>query len=117
MPLVGRPPTGRRQFRTNERVEVNTEIYDATTNSGTDDDFESLSVSTTIQAADGRVVFEAVEQGASEPLESGIYGYRYYTLVPVDTLEPGPYVVHVAALINGVAASSQSVPITVVGAN
>ena len=117
LPIIGRPPTGRRRFRQGERVEVNAEIYDAVSNTAPDDGVDSLSVATTIFSADARVVYESSDVGASEPLESGVYGYRHYALVPIDVLEPGPYVVRVAALLNGVVLASRSVPITVLPSN
>jgi len=117
LPILARPPTGRRQFSRGERIEVSAEIYDAVERTVPDDDFESLSVATTVIAPDGRIAYESVDDGASEPLESGAYGYRHYALVPIETLPPGPYVVRVAALLNGVVSASQSVPITVAASN
>jgi hypothetical protein len=117
LPILGRPPTGRRRFRLGEQVEVNAEIYDAVSNTAPGDDFDSLSIATSILSADGRVVYEHSDVGTSEPLESGVYGYRHYTLVPINALTPGPYVVRVAALLNGVEMASRSVPITIVAPN
>jgi predicted MFS family arabinose efflux permease len=117
LPILGRPPTGRRQFRRGERVEVNAEIYDAVSNTVPDDGFDSLSVATSIFAANGLLVYEISDAGASEPLEIGVYGYKHYALVPTKDLVPGPYVVRVAALLNGVVLASRSVPITVLPSN
>ena len=117
LPILGRPPTGRRRFRRGERVEVNAEIYDAVSNTVPDDGFDSLSVATSIFSANGRLVYETSDAGASEPLEIGVYGYRHYALVPIDDLVPGPYVVRVAALLNGVVLAARSVPITVLPSN
>jgi predicted MFS family arabinose efflux permease len=115
--ILGRPPTGRRRFRQGELVEVNAEIYDAVSNTVPDDGFDSLSVATSISSANGRLVYESSDAGASEPLEIGVYGYRHYALVPINDLVPGPYVVRVAALLNGVVLASRSVPITVLPSN
>jgi hypothetical protein len=115
--ILGRPPTGRRRFRQGELVEVNAEIYDAVSNTVPDDGFDSLSVATSISSANGRLVYESADAGASEPLEIGVYGYRHYALVPINDLVPGPYVVRVAALLNGVVLASRSVPITVLPSN
>ena len=117
LPILGRPPTGRRRFRLGEQVEVNAEIYDAVSRTAPDDDFDSLSIATSILSADGHVVYEQSDVGTSEPLESGVYGYKHYTLVPINALTPGPYVVRVAALLNGVVMASRSVPITIVAPN
>jgi hypothetical protein len=117
LPILGRPPAGRRRFRQGELVEVNAEIYDAVSNTVPDDGFDSLSVATSIISANGLLVYESSDAGASEPLEIGVYGYRHYALVPINNLVPGPYVVRVAALLNGVVLASRSVPITVLPSN
>ena len=110
LPLVGQPPTGRRQFSRAEKLEVNAEIYEAPT----DDGFgATLSIATSIVTPEGRVVHEAVDSGSSETLPNGVFGYQHYTLVPIATLPPGPYILRVSVSVDGAAWTSRSVPITV----
>ena len=113
LPILARPPTGRRQFSRGERVEVNAEIYGAVSSVVPDDEPNSFQIATTLYAAGGTVVHETVEDGTSELLENGEYGFRHYTLVPIASLPPGTYVVRVAAMWNGVISAFRSVPITV----
>lgn len=110
-PLVGRPPTGRRQFSRGEKVEVNADIYEAPTCDGLG---ANLSVATSILAPDGRVLYESVDIGTSETLPTGVFGYQHYTLVPIATFAPGPYILRVSVSVDGAAWTSRSVPISVV---
>lgn len=114
LPILAQPATGRRQFARGERVEVNTEIYGAVSDPIDDAGINSFTIATTVFTADGTVVHEFVEGGSSELLDSGEYGYRHYTLVPIGTLPPGAYVIRVAALWNTAVAASQSMAVTVV---
>ena len=113
LPLVARPPTGRRLFSRGEQVEVNAEIYEAVP----DDLMGQLTVATSIVSSIGRAVYETVDVGQSETLTSGAYGYHHYTLVPVGTLQPGAYVVRVTASVDGAMTASRSVSIAVAGSD
>ena len=110
LPILGRSPSGRRQFSRGEQVEVNAEIYEAPPQ---DDLVGELRITTRIVTPDGRVVYETSDTGQSETLPSGAYGYHHYTLVPISTLPPGLYAVRVTASVDGVMSISRSVPITV----
>jgi len=111
LPLVGRPPTGRRQFSRAEQLEVNAEIYEAPSEDGLGN---QLSITTSLLTPDGRVVREAMESGASETLPNGVFGYQHYTLVPIGTLSPGLYILRVSVSVDGVVpAAVRAVPITV----
>jgi hypothetical protein len=111
-PLVGKPPTGRRTFSRDEKLEVNAEIYEAPV----DDGFGGqLTIATSLLASDGRVVYEAVDLGSSETLPSGVFGYQHYTLVPIVAVPPGDYTIRVTAAIDGDNSAStwRAVPITI----
>jgi hypothetical protein len=110
LPLVGRPPTGRRQFSRAERLEVNAEIYEAPSE---DDLANPLSIATSLLTPDGRVVHEAVDSGTSETLPSGVSGYQHYALVPIATLPPGLYILRVSVKVDEVVSISRAVPITI----
>ena len=109
-PLVGRPPTGRRQFSRGEKVEVNAEIYEAPTCDGLG---VNLNVATTILTPEGRVLHESVDIGTSETLPTGVFGYQHYALVPIATLPPGPYILRVSVSVDGATAVWRAMPITV----
>jgi hypothetical protein len=115
LPIIGRPPTGRRVFGRGEQVEVNAEIYTYQSTAPVADDicFEQMRIYTIVETPEGRVVFETSDVGQSETLPSGVYGYEHYALVPVATLMPGPYVVRVT-VSDGTSSASRAVPITVV---
>ncbi len=112
LPVVGQPPTGRRQFSRGETVEVNAEVYEAPTCDGFG---ANLNLITSIVTPDGRVVFESTDIGSSETLPNGVFGYRHYALVPIATLIPGPYVVRVSVLVDGSMPAWRAVPIMVIG--
>jgi len=117
MPLVGHPPTARRTFARDERLEIDAEIYQVDLSGTTPDDemlmIQGLSIETSVLTEAGEVVYSMMESGQGETLPSGAFGYPHYTLVPIARLKPGRYVVRVSANDNGVSVS-RSVPITIV---
>jgi len=111
--ILGRPPTGRRQFSRREQLEVNAEIYTVPPTVPDDDIDQQLRVTTSLVASDGGVVFELADLGGSETLPNGVYGYWHYALVQVASVAPGPYTLTVS-VSDGVSSAAQSMPITIV---
>lgn len=92
-PLLLRPPSPRRRFAQDERVEVFVEIYDWDSEPGFEQQFM---VRTLLRDATGAMVHMTEEMGTAERLDSGLFGYAHSTLLPVATLPPGSYALEVA---------------------
>ena len=95
LPILGQPPTARREFSQAEKVEVHAEFYEIQ-----QPEFEfdqQINVITRMRSASGDVVWELKENGTSEALSGGRFGYVHSMLIPVSTLPPGQYVVEVGA--------------------
>jgi hypothetical protein len=111
LPVIGQPATTRRVFSRDEKLEVHAEIYEQ---QAPEFEFDSqLRVITRVTAADGTTVFNTEDTGTSEALDGNRWGYEHSTLVPIDTLAPGAYVVHVIAetLYDVPSTVSRSIPI------
>ena len=95
LPIIGRPPSARRQFSQSEKVEVHAEFYEEL-----QPEFEfdqQINVTTRVLSASGAVVWETKDNGTSEALSGGRFGYVHSTLIPVSSIAPGQYVVEVGA--------------------
>jgi hypothetical protein len=112
-PILGQPPSARRQFTRDEKVEVLAEVYELPP----DNDLGgSMTVWTRIRrgGADGPIVFDTSDIGASETFSDGRWGYQHWQLVPVRDLAPGDYVLQVGAQASdGMNEAWRSVPITI----
>jgi len=115
LPIIGRPPTGRRVFSRSEQIEVNAQIYTAELPDFNADvcGLEQLRITTLLESLDGRQVYETSDIGQSETLPSGVYGYQHYALVQIASLPPGPYVLRVVAS-DGLTVASRAIPIAIV---
>ena len=113
LPVLGLPPTTRRTFSRDEKLEVHAEFYEQPSQIEFD---TQLTVTTRLLAEDGRVVFETSDTGTSEELTGSRWGYAHSTLVPIATVEPGRYAVQVIGetLYDVPASVARSIPITVV---
>ena len=111
MPILAQPPTGRREFSRSEKLEVLAEIYEV----APDIDLGgNMTVWTRVRDAEGKIVFDTSDIGASETLSGGRWGYQHWQLVPVRDLAPGHYIVQVGATASdGSGEAWRSVPITV----
>ena len=92
-PLLLRPPSPRRRFASDERVEAFTEIYDWDSEPGFEQQF---TIRTILRDQHGATVHMTEEMGIVERLDSGRFGYAHSTLVPIAGLAPGRYVLEVA---------------------
>jgi hypothetical protein len=114
LPVLGHPPTPRRIFSRDEKLEVHAEMYEQPP---PEFEFDSqLRVVTRVLAEDGSMVFNTEDTGTSEALAGNRWGYEHSTLVPISTLPPGNYVVQVIAdtYLSTPASVSRSLPITIV---
>jgi hypothetical protein len=69
-----------------------------------------VAIVTRVVADDGRVLFTAEDERASEELQGRKGGYGYTTTIPLAKLTPGRYVLRVEAqtlLVNGTKASRE----------
>ena len=115
LPVLGLPPTARRTFSRDEKLEVHAELYEQPSELEFD---TQLRVITRVLSEDGAVVFETADTGTSEALTGNRWGYEHSTLVPIATLAPGKYVVQVIGetLYDVPASAARSIPITIVAA-
>jgi hypothetical protein len=115
LPVLGRPPTGRRAFSTSEQLEVHAEFYEKVTDFGLDQD---IFVTTRIWSRNGDLLWETRDSGTSEKMSGDRFGYAHSTLVPIDAFAPGSYVVEVEAeTLYGVTTFvSRSLPINIFAA-
>jgi len=90
--LLLRPPTPRRSFAQDERLETFVEIYDWDSEPGFEQQFN---VRTAVRRENGDVAYSHEEMGTSELLDSGRFGYAHTTLIPVGLLAPGRYAVEI----------------------
>lgn len=113
LPVLGLPPTARRIFSRDEKLEVHAEFYEQPSELEFD---TQLRVVTRLLSADGTVVFETEDTGTSEALTDNRWGYEHSTLVPIATLTPGAYVIQVVGetLYDVPASAARSIPITIV---
>ena len=113
LPIVGQPPTARREFSAAEMLEVHAEFYELFPD--TCDFDQQINVTTRLRSLDGAVLWETTDLGTSEALDDGRFGYAHSQLVPIRDLAPGQYVVEVGAetLYDVRAYVSRSAPITI----
>lgn len=114
LPILAQPPSARREFSRTEKVEVAAEFYEQQL---VELEFgQEINVITRVRSASGDLVWELKENGTSEALSGGRFGYAHSTLVPVSTLAPGNYTVEVGAetLYDMPGYVSRRVPFTVV---
>jgi hypothetical protein len=95
LPIVLQPPTGRREFSRDEKVEVQVELYQHRS-----DVVQVMHVTTRLRRPGGGVVWETTDLGESETLPGGRFGYTHSTLLPIADLAPGRYLVEVAATVS-----------------
>ncbi len=86
------PPTTAREFHPGEVLALYGEIYDNEASRP-----HKVEVTTTVRAADGRVVFKTEETRSSEELQGRRGGYGHAVQVPLRDLAPGLYVIRVEA--------------------
>jgi hypothetical protein len=113
LPIVGQPPTARREFSPSEKLEVHAEFYE---NFPDTCDFDrQINVTTRLRSTDGTVLWETTDLGTSEALDDGRFGYAHSQLVPIRDLAPGQYIVEVGAetLYEVRTYVSRSAPITI----
>jgi hypothetical protein len=95
LPIVGQPPTARREFSPTEMLEAHAEFYENFPDSCDFD--QQINVTTRLRSIDGTVLWETTDLGTSEVLDDGRFGYAHSQLVPIRNLAPGQYVVEVGA--------------------
>jgi hypothetical protein len=85
------PPIASRTFSQDDEIAAFAEIYD--------DDVRphQVDIVTTLRSVDGDVVFKRVEDRESSELQGALGTLRHTTRIPVNTLEPGAYVLHLEA--------------------
>jgi hypothetical protein len=81
-----------REFSRNDTLALFAEFYE---NLSVDTPPHKVDVTTTIRSDDGRVVAQAQEEMQSTELVKGKGGFGFSTRIPLNTLEPGLYVVHI----------------------
>lgn len=115
LPVLGRPPTGRREFAHGEQLEVHAEFYEKVTEFGLEQD---IFVTTRISSTSGDILWETRDSGTSESMSDGRFGYAHSTLVPISAFAPGTYIVEIEAqtLYGATTFVSRSLPIDIVRA-
>jgi hypothetical protein len=105
-------PAAARTFSQDDEIAVFAEVYDDATNAP-----HRVEIVTTVRSADGMVVFERAEERESSELQGNEGAYRVTTRIPLETLDPGAYVLILEAtstLDTSPAAAARHVPFTVV---
>ena len=81
-----------REFSRQDTLALFAEFYE---NLSADTPPHKVDVSTTIRSDDGRVIAQAQEEMQSSELVKGKGGFGFSTRIPLNTLEPGLYVIHI----------------------
>ena len=87
-------PTALREFPRSDVLAVFTEVYDNLTKTP-----HRVSITSSVLADDGTVVFQAEDERGSEELKGRPGGYGHTTAIPLKGLAPGRYVLRVEARI------------------
>jgi hypothetical protein len=98
-------PTAIRDFPSSDTLALFAEVYDNETRAP-----HRVAIVTRVVADDGRVLFTAEDERASQELQGSKGGYGYTTTIPLAKLTPGRYVLRVEAqtlLVNGSKASRE----------
>jgi VWFA-related protein len=98
-------PTAIRDFPSSDTLALFAEVYDNETRAP-----HRVAIVTRVVADDGRVLFTAEDERASQELQGRKGGYGYTTTIPLAKLTPGRYVLRVEArtlLVNGSTASRE----------
>jgi VWFA-related protein len=90
--LLPGPPTTAREFRAGDILALFVEVYDNEPSRP-----HKVEITTTVRAADGRVVFKAEETRSSEELQGRRGGYGHTVQIPLRDLGAGLYVIRVEA--------------------
>jgi VWFA-related protein len=90
--LLPGTPTAARSFSQDDDIVVFAEVYDDGARP-----LHRVEIETTIRSAGGDVVFERVEDRESSELQGARGTFRHTTRIPVNTLEPGAYVLSLEA--------------------
>jgi VWFA-related protein len=85
-------PTAVRDFPRSDTLGLFVEVYDNQTAAA-----HRVAITTTVAADDGRVVFTAEDERASQELQGKKGGYGYLSKIPLAELAPGRYVLRVEA--------------------
>lgn len=85
-------PTAIREFPRSDTLGLFAEVYDNQTAAA-----HRVAITTTVTADDGRVVFTAGDERASQELQGKKGGYGYLAKIPLAELAPGRYVLRVEA--------------------
>ena len=90
--LLPTAPIAARSFPQDDEIAVFAEVYDDGSRA-----WHQVEVVTTIRSAGGDVVFEEIDDHESGELQGTRGTLRYTTRIPLETLEPGDYVLSVEA--------------------
>jgi VWFA-related protein len=90
--LLPTAPIAARSFPQDDEIAVFAEVYDDGSRAP-----HSVEVATTIRSAGGDIVFEETEDRESSELQGARGTFRYTTQIPLETLEPGAYVLSIEA--------------------
>ncbi len=87
------PPVAVRAFERRDELALFAEVYENAPGAPE----HKVDITTTVRAADGRVVLQTQEERSSSELQGGRGGYGYSSRIPLAEFAPGVYVVHVEA--------------------
>jgi VWFA-related protein len=87
------PATTIREFDSSDQIGLFAEFYENTRNAPP----HKIDITTTVRTDDGRVVRQNDETRDSSELQGGSGGYGFTTILPLEGLSPGIYVIHVEA--------------------
>jgi hypothetical protein len=87
------PATTLREFSPSDQIALFAEFYENSRNVPA----HKIDIITTVRTDDGRVVQQNDEQRDSTELQGGKGGYGFTTILPLEGLSPGLYVIHVEA--------------------
>lgn len=90
--MLPAPPTAARTFSSRDQLAVLAEVYDNQTAQA-----HKVDIAATLRASDGRVAFSTSETRDSSELAGRAGGYGYTTVIPLQGVTPGLYVLRVQA--------------------
>ena len=90
--ILPAPAATQREFPTSDTIALFVEAYDNEVSKP-----HTVDITTTIQAADGRVVFKHEDTRSSAELQGARGGYGYTTQIPLRDVPPGAHVLRVEA--------------------
>jgi hypothetical protein len=90
--MLPAPPTAARAFSSRDQLALLAEVYDNQKGPA-----HKVEITATLRASDGRVAFSTSETRNSSELEGRTGGYGYTTIVPLQGVTPGLYVLRVQA--------------------